>query len=209
VSEELLTIYGRMPVLEALQGGDVTVSAVFVARNARGDSLDEILDRAAARGIKVQRVSPERVSRISGNGRHDQGVVAEVVAPGLGELDAWLTFAPPSFRLFVLDGVTNPSNVGMIIRTSVAAGFDGVVVPRAGVAELGPLVIKASAGVALSATTLRADTAAAAVGTLRSAGVSVIGLAGDADVTIYDIDLADRVAFVLGNETAGVAVDVD
>ena len=209
VPEDLFTIYGRMPVLEALQADDVTVAAVFLARNARGDSVDEILAVAATRGIKVQRVAPERVSRISGNSRHDQGVAAEVIAPGLQELDEWLPSAPQSFRLFVLDGVTNPSNVGMIIRTAVAAGFDGVVVPRAGVADLGPLVIKASAGVAFTATLLRATTAPDAVGALRTGGARVIGLAGDASHTIYEIDLGERLAFVLGNETAGVAVEVD
>ena len=198
-----------MPVLEALQADHVTVAAVFVSRNARGDSVDDILGVAAARDIKVQRVAAERVSRISGNSRHDQGVAAEVVAPGLQELDTWLPSAPASFRLFLLDGVTNPSNVGMIIRTAVAAGFDGVAVPRAGVADLGPLVIKASAGVALTATLLRIDTAAAAVDSLHTAGVRVIGLAGDAETSIYDIDLADRLALVLGNETAGISVDVD
>lgn len=206
---ELLTIYGRMPVLEALQADHVTVAAVFVARNVNGGSVDDILGVAAARGIKVQRVAAERVSRISGNSRHDQGVAAEVVAPGLQELDTWFPSAPDSFRLFLLDGVTNPSNVGMIIRTAVAAGFDGIVVPRAGVADLGPLVIKASAGVALTATLLRTDTAAAATEGLRNAGVRVIGLAGDAEASIYDIDLAVRLALVLGNETDGVRVAVD
>ena len=207
--DDLLTIYGRMPVLEALQGDDVAVAVVFVARNARGDSLEEIFRAAERRGVKVQRVAPERLSRISGNSRHDQGVAAEVHAPGLQELDEWIAGAPPSFRLFLLDGITNPSNVGMIIRTTVAAGFEGVVVPRAGVAELGPLVIKASAGVAFKATLLRTDTATHAVDLLRDTGAQVIGLAGGAPVTIYDLELTDRQVFVLGNETDGVSVAVD
>ena len=207
--EELLTIYGRMPVLEALQGDHVTVAAVFVARNARGDSVDAIVGAAAARDVKVQHVSPERISRISGNSRHDQGVAAEVVAPGLQTLDEWLSTATAAFRLFVLDGLTNPSNVGMVIRVAVAAGFDGVVVPRAGVAELGPLVIKASAGVAFNATLLRSDTVLDAVVALREAGTTVVGLAGDAPTTIYDLALPDRIAFVLGSETSGISVQVD
>ena len=207
--EDLLTIYGRMPVLEALETDGVEVSAVFLARSARGDSVDEILEIASARGVKVQRVTPERLTRISGNARHDQGVAAEVVAEGLLDLEEWLASAPVSFRLFLLDGVTNPSNVGMIIRTAVAAGFDGVVVPRAGVAEIGPLVIKASAGVAFRAPLLRAETAAASVALLRDAGTRVISLDGRAANSIYDIDLGGRIALVLGNETSGVSVEVD
>lgn len=207
--EELLTIYGRMPVLEALKDDHVNVAAVFVTRTARGDSIGEILHAAEHRGIKVQRIAPERLSRISGNSRHDQGVAAEVVVPGLQDLEQWLEGAPASFRLFLLDGVTNPSNVGMIVRTAVAAGFDGVIVPTSGVAALGPLVIKASAGVAFSATLLRADGARTAVEMLRAAGVTVVGLASDGGQTIYDLALGERMAFVLGSETVGVTVDVD
>ena len=209
MAEQLLTIYGRMPVLEALQSAGVDVSAVFVARNARGDSIDDIIDAAEAAGLKVQRVAPERVTRISGNGRHDQGVAAEVVAHGLRRLAEWVTDAPLAFRLFLLDGVTNPSNVGMIVRTAVAAGFDGVVVPMVGVAEIGPLVIKASAGVVFRAPLLRVETASAAVALLREAGTRIIGLDGAATASIYDVDLSGRIGLVLGNETDGVQVEVD
>lgn len=198
-----------MPVLEALLDESVTVDALFVARNARGDSLGEIVAVAARRGVRVQRVAPERVTRISGNGRHDQGVAAEVLAPGLLDLEDWLATAPGSFRLFLLDGITNPSNVGLIIRTAVAAGFDGVIVPRAGVADLGPLVVKASAGVVYRATSLRCESAAHAVGLLRSADARSVGLAGTASVSIYDVETTTRDVFVLGNETHGIAVEVD
>ena len=203
-----LTVYGRMPVLEALLDEAVVVEKVLLARSARGDSVDEIVAAASRRGVRVQRVAPEKVTRVSGNGRHDQGVVADIVAPGMGELDAWLPGAPARCALLVLDGVTNPANVGMVIRTVTAAGLDGVVLPRAGVPDLGPLVIKASAGVAFRATVLQTPTAAAAVDSLRAAGVEVIGLRGGGE-SLFDAAIGDRAAFVLGNETDGVSVDVD
>jgi len=193
-------------VLEALRDPSIDVDRVLLARSARGDSVDEIVDAARSRGIAVQRVAPEKVTRVSGNGRHDQGVVAEVRAPGLGELDAWLHDGPLS--LLVLDGVTNPANVGMVIRTAVAAGIDGVVLPRAGSPDVGPLVVKASAGVAFRATVLRAPTAGGAVATLRAAGVAVIGLAADGE-PVFSAALPERAAYVLGNETDGVSVDCD
>jgi 23S rRNA (guanosine2251-2'-O)-methyltransferase len=151
-------------------------------------------------------VAPENVTRISGNGRHDQGVVADVEAPGLRELDDEV----PGGRLalLVLDGVTNPANVGMVIRTATGAGLDGVVLPRAGSPDIGPLVVKASAGIAFRATVYRSPTAAAAVARLRGAGVEVIGLRADGE-PLFDADLPERAAYVLGNETDGVSVDVD
>ena len=204
----LLTVYGRMPVLEALLDPSVEVERVLLARSARGESVDELVAAARAQGVVVTRVAPEKVTRVSGNGRHDQGVVAEVVAAGVGSLDAWLTTAPSTVSLLLLDGVTNPGNVGMIIRTCVAAGLSGVVLPRAGSPDVGPLVVKASAGVAFRATVLEAATASSAVASLRAAGVAVLGLAGDGS-SLFSAELPERAAFVLGNETSGLSVDVD
>lgn len=201
-----VTVYGRMPVLEALLDPAVRVEKVVLARSARGDSVDEIVEAARDRGVPVQRVAPEKVTRISGNGRHDQGVVADVVAPGLRELDDEV----PGGRLalLVLDGVTNPANVGMVIRTATGAGLEGVVLPRAGSPDIGPLVVKASAGVAFRATVYRSASAAAAVARLRSAGVEIVGLRAGAE-PLFGADLPERAAYVLGNETDGVSVDVD
>src|SRR3954468_4829343 len=168
-----ISVYGRMPVLEALQDDGVHVEKVLLARSARGDSVDEIVEAAKRRGVSVQKVAPEKVTRVSGNGRHDQGVVADVIAPGLRELDDEI----PGGRLayLVLDGVTNPANVGMVIRTATGAGLDGVVLPRAGSPDLGPLVVKASAGIAFRASVLQTPTARDGVDRLRLAGVEVIG----------------------------------
>jgi 23S rRNA (guanosine2251-2'-O)-methyltransferase len=201
-----VTVYGRMPVLEALLDPAVTVEKVLLARSARGESVDEIVEAARGRGVVLQRVAPEKVTRVSGNGRHDQGVVADVVAPGLRELDDGI----PGGRLvlLVLDGVTNPGNVGMVIRTATGAGLDGVVLPRAGSPDVGPLVVTASAGVAFRAAVYRCATAAAGVARLRGAGVEVVGLRADAP-SLFDAELGERVAFVLGNETGGVSVDCD
>jgi 23S rRNA (guanosine2251-2'-O)-methyltransferase len=201
-----VTIYGRMPVLEALLDPAIRVDKVLLARTARGDSVDEIIEAARARGVAVQRVAPEKVTRVSGNGRHDQGVVADVDAPGLRELDDEI----PGGRLalLVLDGVTNPANVGMVIRTATGAGLDGVVLPRAGSPDVGPLVVKASAGVAFRANVLQTPTAREAVQRLRRAGLEIVGLRAGGD-SLFDAELPDRVAFVLGNETDGVSVDVD
>lgn len=204
---DVVTVFGRMPVLEALADDRVAVRRVLLARTARGDSVDEILAEAARRGLKVTRVAPEKVTRVSGNGRHDQGAVAEVAAPGLEELDSWLDRLGwgATASLLLLDGVTNPANVGMIVRTVTGAGLAGLVLPRAGSPEVGPLVIKASAGVAFDATILRCPTAPDAVDALLAAGFSAYGLRGGDAIDLFTADLADRAVFVLGNESAGIS----
>jgi 23S rRNA (guanosine2251-2'-O)-methyltransferase len=205
----LVTVYGRMPVLEALADGGPEVERVLVARNARGDTVDDIVAAARHRGVPLQRVAPEKVTRVSGNGRHDQGVVADVVAPGLGELGHWLDERPghAEAAVMVLDGVTNPANVGMIVRTVTAAGLDALVLPRAGSPDVGPLVVKASAGVAFRATILRCDTAAAGLHLLASRGFSVVGLRADDAPGLFTAPLPPRAAFVLGAEHGGISAD--
>ena len=206
-----ITVYGRNPVLEALGDERITFDKVLLARNATGDSVDEIVRIAAQRGVRLQRVSPEKVTRISRNGRHDQGVVADIVAPGVLDLEAWLADASnrdDAGFLVVLDGVTNPANVGMVLRTATAAGASGVVLPRMGSPDLGPLVIKASAGVAFRATVLRSATGADAVAQLRAAGWPVFGLRGHDAQPLFSADLPERAAYVLGSETDGVSEPV-
>jgi 23S rRNA (guanosine2251-2'-O)-methyltransferase len=216
--DRFITVYGRQPVLEALADDRVRVDKVLLARTARGAAAEEILAAAAGRGVPVERPSPERVSRISGNARHDQGVAADVVAPGLGTLEAWLGSARAAAApcaLLLLDGVTNPANVGMVVRTATAAGLDGVVLPRVGAPDVGPLVIKASAGVAFRATILRTDTAVGAARTLGGAGFDLVGLRGTdpagsppATLDLFEAPLPERAAFVLGSETDGVSAAV-
>ena len=196
-------------MLEALADERLVVDKVLLADNAFGPQVADLLRAAERRGVEVRRVSPMQVSKVSRNGRQDQGVVADVVAPGLRRLDS-TTAADLVGPVLVLDGITNPQNVGMILRTAVAAGLAGIVVPRAGVPDIGPLVVKASAGVAFEAPVLRADTAASAVDVLRAAGFRVFGLAASADRSLWDArPFPDLSAFVLGSETGGVSVVVD
>jgi 23S rRNA (guanosine2251-2'-O)-methyltransferase len=202
-----ITVYGRKPVLEALIDPALTVDKVIVAIQARGDTLQEILDAAAHRGVPVQRAPAHRVKVLAGNGRHDQGVLADVVAPKMRLLEEALTALGSPSAVLVLDAITNPANVGMILRTATAAGMDGVVVPRRGVPAIDPLVIKASAGVAFHAPILRISTAEQACATLRAAGFAVLGLSASAPgaASLFSDPPPPRAAYVLGNETTGVS----
>ena len=204
--DRFVTVYGRKPVLEALGDRALAVDKIVLAENARGPAVREILDAAAGRGVPVRRASAHRVKVLAGNGRHDQGVLADVVAPRMRPLDAFLSgLGSGEASVLVLDQITNPANVGMILRTATAAGLAGVVLPRRGVPSVDPLVVKASAGVAFHAPMLRCSTADGACSELHSAGFEVLGLAGDARSGLFTAKLPARSAFVLGNETSGVS----
>ncbi len=209
--DRFLTVYGRMPVLEALGSTDLAVDRVFVAEGAGGDGLDRILRAAADRRVAVEPVTVERLGALARNGRHHQGVAADIEAPNLAHLNTFLDRRSHGrahrTAVVVLDSVHNPSNVGMVIRSVAAAGLEGIVVPDRGTAELGPLVFKASAGVAFTAPVLRCDTTADALAALVDARFEIVGL----DATepgaedLFTTALPERAAYVLGNEADGLS----
>jgi 23S rRNA (guanosine2251-2'-O)-methyltransferase len=205
--DRFVTVFGRKPVLEALADRRLDVDKVILADNARGPAAREIIDAAGARSVRVERASAHRVKVLAGNGKQDQGVLADVVAPRMRRLDDALAGGRPA-SVLVLDGITTPANVGMILRTATAAGIEGIVVPRRGVAGIDPLVVKASAGVAFHAPVLRCYTAEEACRALRDAGYPLYALDGGARHSLFAVDLPRRAAFVLGGETAGVSDEV-
>jgi 23S rRNA (guanosine2251-2'-O)-methyltransferase len=204
--DRFVTVFGRKPVLEALGDRRLDVDKVILADNARGAAAREIIDAAAARSVRVERASAHRVKVLAGNGKQDQGVLADVVAPRMRRLADALAARPAT--VLVLDGITTPANVGMILRTATAAGIEGIVVPRRGVASIDPLVVKASAGVAFHAPILRCYTAEEACQAVRDAGYPLYALDGNARQSVFDADLPRQAAYVLGGETAGVSPEV-
>ncbi|GAA1876019.1 RNA methyltransferase [Pseudonocardia ailaonensis] len=207
--DAFITVYGRKPVLEALDDESLEVDKVIVAEGTRGDSVREIEQAARRRGVPVQRASAHRVKVLAGNGRHDQGVLADVVAPRMAPVSVFVSDlgSRRPAAVLVLDRVTNPSNVGMILRTATGAGLDGVLLPRRGVPAIDPLVIKASAGVAFSAPVLRSGTAEEGLAALKGAGFGIYGLDMGGS-SLLDAELPPRVALVLGNETDGLSPEV-
>jgi 23S rRNA (guanosine2251-2'-O)-methyltransferase len=206
--DRFVTVYGRKPVLEALADESIAVDKILLADNARGPQVDLLLREAKRRDVEVLRVPPARVTKVSRNGRQDQGVVADLVAPRLRRLTPEAA-ADLDGPVLVLDGITNPQNVGMIVRSAVAAGVAGIVLPKHGVPDLNPLVVKASAGVALDAPVLRTDDAADGLAVLHDAGFTSFGLVAGAGRSLWDArPFPVRSAFVLGSETGGIRVDV-
>lgn len=210
--DRFITVFGRKPVLEALTDPRVEVHKVVLARGSRGEALSAIVDAARQRNVPVHYLAPKAVTRLSRNGSQDQGAVADIEARRMQPLEQFLqqqhmpgTRQPPAV-LMLLDGVTTPANVGMVLRSATAAGITGVVLPRMGCPEVGPLVIKASAGVALHAPILRCQTAAAALTALVDAGFTPVGLGVEAAQNLYTVEeIPARLVLVLGNETDGMS----
>lgn len=207
--DRFITVYGRKPALEALADAAITIDKLWIATTARGEMIDDIIAAARARGVRPERRPQHDITRLSRNGRQDQGIALDVIAPRMIALADFIAAAPETAQVMLLDGVTTPGNVGLILRVATAAGFDGVVLPRVGCPEVGPLVIKASAGVAFRAPIVRAPTAGEAAVMLGEAGFTRIGLAASGADDLYRTALPARAVWVLGGETAGVSAAVE
>lgn len=208
--ESVLTVYGRKPVLESLQHTDLACHALHLADSNREEGvLRDILRIARQRDIPLHYHSRAELARISRNGRQDQGVAADILCPAFRSLDDYLDTLPAApQRLLALDGISNPQNLGMLIRSAAAGDIDGILLPRRGCAGLGPLVIKASAGTVYRAPLLRCDALAPALRRARDTGFELCTLRADARESLFAYRPERHSVFVLGNETEGVSREV-
>lgn len=209
------TIIGRQPVLEALERGDVGIEKVMLEQGASGQAIGAIRSLAGERGAPVQYV-PEARLRHEAEGAAHQGVVAIAAPLRYRAVDEMLTEIAPTWEdvqtakplLLVIDRVTDPRNFGALLRTAVAAGTDGVIVPSREMAPLNAAAIKASAGTAPRIPIARADDLARVLTQLKERGYWICGADAEAETTLWDVEWDRPMAVVLGSEGEGLASDV-
>lgn len=195
-----LIVYGINTVVEALRAGRVV--ALTVADRA-SDRARGIADEAAARGVRVQRVTRDALDRLVG-GVHHQGIAAEVGAFPTITLDELADTTRSVPLIVVLDGIEDPQNVGAILRTADAAGVRGVVRQTRHAAPLGGAAAKASAGAVHHVPIADVVNVARAVEALKTQGVWTVGLDAGSETPYYELDLTLPTALVLGAEGHGL-----
>jgi 23S rRNA (guanosine2251-2'-O)-methyltransferase len=199
-------VYGLHAVRAVLERrpGDVLRLALAAARDdARMRGLREL---AAARGIRVAQSSTAELDRETGGAAH-QGVLAEVrpsAALDENRLLDLLVAASPPLLVLVLDGVSDPHNLGACLRTADAAGANAVVAPRDRAAGLTPVVRKVAAGAAETVPFAQVTNLARSLKDLKAAGLWIAGTAGDGEQELYRADLTGSLAVVMGAEGRGL-----
>lgn len=199
-----VVVAGRRPVLEALEAG--AVSEVLVADAVRGRGVEPILAAARSRRVRVTTVPRGSLDGMSLEVPH-QGVAARIAAPrDLGEGDLSARAWGPDDVVVVLDGVTDPRNVGAVARTAEAAGAAGLILRRRRGAALTTVALKASAGALVHLPVARVPNLTRALGRLRDAGFWIVGLdaAGERDIGRAERP-PGRLALVLGAEGEGLS----
>jgi len=206
----MLTVYGRKPVLEALQDSATKIHRLHLAdSNKSAQIMEEILALAKSKGAEIVYHNRQALSRISKNASQDQGVAADLICRGFQTYDSFLQKNDDrKFTLLALDGISNPQNLGMIIRSACAGNIDGILLPQQGSAQIDPLVIKASAGTVFRAPILRCNSLAVALKDFKAQNVLVCSLSSHAKTELKEFSPQQSCIYVLGNETDGVSKEV-
>jgi 23S rRNA (guanosine2251-2'-O)-methyltransferase len=208
-SPELLL--GRNPVLEALRA-EIPATALYLvtgdsSRGGTDERIAESVQLAADRGLPLLEVGKAEFDRMS-NGSLHQGIGLMVPPYEYAHPDDLLDIARNSGRpplLVALDGITDPRNLGAIIRSAAAFDAHGVVVPERRAVGMTGSAWRTSAGAAARLQVARATNLARALGSYQDAGLQTVGLAADADMSIHEYDgFADPIALVVGAEGAGL-----
>ena len=207
--DKVLTIYGRNAVMEALEDEAVTIHKLHLSKSNKDASvLEQMKSIAKQRGIEVAYHDKQSLSRISKNAKQDQGVALDIVLEYFGNAEDFM-LKNINYRIIALDGVTNPQNLGMIIRSCAAGNVDAVLLPTKGAAQISPLVIKASAGTLFKMPIIKTTNLKKTLESFKKDGANLYTLSSHASQNYKEQDYNDKTIFVLGNESEGVSKPVE
>jgi 23S rRNA (guanosine2251-2'-O)-methyltransferase len=193
---------GFHAVEEALAAGR-PLDRILIARGRHGDRVEEIVQKAKSHGVPVRFEDRQQLDRLTGTREH-QGIVALVAAKRAVGLEDLIAENTGRGLLVLLDGVEDPHNLGAIVRTSLAAGAQGVVIPERRAAGLTDTVERASAGALAHLPVARVTNLVRAMEEMKEAGYWLVGLDERADKSYTEVDLKGAVGIVLGSEGDGL-----
>lgn len=202
------TVVGRNPVMEALRAG-VPATALYVAQGIQQDSrVTEAIQTAAKSGMSLLEISRKELDRLTGGAVH-QGVALAVPPYRYAKPESLLDKASESDQpalIVAIDGVTDPRNLGAVVRSAAAFGAHGVVIPERRSASMTASAWRTSAGTAARIPVARCTNLVRTLKSYAAAGLMIAGLDADGDVDTDSFDLATSpLVVVVGSEGRGLA----
>jgi len=198
-------VFGIHAVTSLLKQDPHRIKALFVLSGREDARLQPLVDEASKLGISIQMTARKRLDDMAG-GVH-QGIVADckpMQAHDESYLDYLLDNTDEPLLLLVLDGVTDPHNLGACLRTAEAAGVQAVIAPKDKSAPLNATVSKVASGAAEMVPYIQVTNLARSLQKMQAAGVWITGTAGEAEHTLYEVDLKGSMALVMGAEGKGM-----
>ncbi len=199
-------IEGKNAVIEALRAGRA-IDKVYLARGEQDKALRFIAQKAKAQGAVISEVDRHKLDAMSLTHAH-QGVIAVAALREYDTLESILELARSRGEkplVVVCDEITDPHNLGAIIRTAETAGAHGIVIPKHRSAGITAIVEKTSAGAVEHMAVARVPNLSAALESLKKAGLWVFGTAAEGDRSLWDADLTEGTVLVIGSEGSGMA----
>ena len=197
-------LFGFHAVTVRLKTAPQSVTEIHVDASRRDARMRQFVQRAQDAGAKLVDSDAERLAGLAGGQRH-QGVVARVQPlPARHSLDEVLDDVAGPPLVLVLDGVTDPHNLGACLRVADGAGAHAVVAPKDHAVGLNATVAKVASGAAETVPYLMVTNLARTLTELKERELRIIGTSEDAELTIFDVDLSGPLALVLGAEGAGL-----
>ena len=199
-------IEGKNAVMEALKAGR-TIDKVYIVRGEADKSLKFIASKARAAGAVVSEVDRRKLDFMSETHAH-QGVIAVAAVREYSTVEEILNIAAERGEkplIVICDEISDPHNLGAIIRTAESAGAHGIVIPKHRSAGITAIVEKTSAGAVEHMAVARVANINAAMDKLKDAGVWIFGTAADADTGLWQADLKGAAAIVIGSEGEGMS----
>jgi 23S rRNA (guanosine2251-2'-O)-methyltransferase len=198
------TLFGFHAVGVRLKTAPSSVVEVHVDATRRDQRMRQLIERAQAAKVRLVDSDDTQLTQLAGNTRH-QGVVARVTPlPQSHSLDDLLDAVDGPPLLLVLDGVTDPHNLGACLRVADGAGVHAVVAPKDHAVGLNATVAKVASGAAETVPYLMVTNLARTLNELKERDILIVGTSDDAPGTLYDADLKCAVALVLGAEGKGL-----
>lgn len=198
-------IFGRNPVLEAIASG-MEIDKIIIKKGGREGSIIPILKKASQKGIFVQETDRHRLDSIAGGENH-QGIIAFVNDYEYASVSDIIKRARDMGEkpiVIICDKITDPHNLGAIIRTAECAGVHGVIIPKRNSAAVNAAVLKTSAGAAMHIPVARVTNISQTIDLLKNEGMWFVGADMDGSA-MYDVDFKDSVGIVIGNEGEGIS----
>ena len=208
ISEDLDLIYGRHPVLAALTN-QRQLNRIWILPQLRYDPrFHSLLLQAKSKGTVIEEVEPRRLSQITDGGNH-QGIAAQISPysyKDLGELIEQAKSKTDHPVIVVCDGITDPHNLGAIIRTAEALGAQGLVIPQRRAVGLTSTVMKVASAALETFPIARVVNLGRALEELKEAGFWIYGTTSETGKLLHTIDLKGSIVLVIGSEDDGLSV---
>ncbi len=198
-------IIGRNPVLEAIRSGR-DIDKILVKKGKSEGSLTALIKAARQAKIPVSEVDKIKLDELSGHENH-QGVVAYVSQTEYKTIDDILSYAESRGEkpfVVICDKISDPHNLGAVIRTANCAGAHGVIIPKRNSAPVNEIVAKTSAGAVEYVNICKVTNIASAIDTLKEKGLWITGADMDGE-SMYSVDLRGSIGIVIGSEGDGIS----